>query len=121
MHRAELPIHILMMLTCCVFRLHLSATSTAHVSSTSLCTDAHAVAAPVQVDQVYFPQLEVVGDVGNAIWRISEAIKSKPASWDLRYDRYHPWRGPAASLLANLVVYHSRPMSLPHAARRMPS
>jgi len=35
---------------------------------------------------VYFPQLEVVGDVGNAIWRISEAIKSKPASWDLRCD-----------------------------------
>ena len=40
-----------------------------------------------QVDQVYFPQLEVVGDVGNAIWRISEAIKSKPPSWDLRCDR----------------------------------
>ena len=38
------------------------------------------------MDQVYFPQLEVVGDVGNAIWRISEAIKSKPSTWDLRYD-----------------------------------
>jgi len=42
----------------------------------------------MQVDQVYFPQLEVVGDVGNAIWRISEAIKSKPASWDLRCDHF---------------------------------
>jgi acetolactate synthase-1/2/3 large subunit len=41
-----------------------------------------------QVDQVYFPQLEVVGDVGNAIWRISEAIKSKPPHWDLRYFQY---------------------------------
>ena len=27
-----------------------------------------------QVDPVYFPQLEVVGDIANAIWRISEGI-----------------------------------------------
>lgn len=37
-----------------------------------------------QVDQVYYPQLEVVGDVGNTIWRLTEAIKSPPESWDLR-------------------------------------
>ena len=42
---------------------------------------------------MYFPQLEVVGDVGNAIWRISEAIKTKPASWDLRCERSRH-RGP---------------------------
>lgn len=29
------------------------------------------------VDPVYFPQLEVVGDIANAIWRISEGISSQ--------------------------------------------
>ena len=34
-----------------------------------------------EVDPVYFPQVEVVGDIGNAIWRIKEGL-SKSASWD---------------------------------------
>ena len=34
-----------------------------------------------EVDPVYFPQVEVVGDIGNAIWRIKEGL-SKDASWD---------------------------------------
>lgn len=34
---------------------------------------------------MYFPQLEVVGDVGNTIWHLAEAIESQPESWDLRY------------------------------------
>ncbi|MEZ4333007.1 MAG: acetolactate synthase large subunit [Myxococcota bacterium] len=33
------------------------------------------------VDPVYFPQIEVIGDIGNAIWQIKEAITPQ-ASWD---------------------------------------
>lgn len=35
-----------------------------------------------KVDPVYFPQLEVVGDIANAIWRISEGIQTQ-SHWDL--------------------------------------
>lgn len=37
-----------------------------------------------QVDPVYFPQLEVVGDIGNAMWKIKEAIAVQP-HWDFSY------------------------------------
>lgn len=42
-----------------------------------------------QVDQVYFPHLEVVGDIGNTIWRLLEGLKAAASpKWDLRYFRY---------------------------------
>lgn len=37
------------------------------------------------VDPVYFPQLEVIGDIANSIWQISEKIE-KQAHW--RFDRF---------------------------------
>ena len=33
------------------------------------------------VDTVYFPQMEVVGDIANSIWRIGESLKCQP-HWD---------------------------------------
>jgi acetolactate synthase-1/2/3 large subunit len=36
------------------------------------------------VDPVYFPQLEVVGDIANTIWQLGEAITPQ-ARWDLVY------------------------------------
>jgi len=36
-----------------------------------------------RVDPVYFPQLEVVGDIANAIWRIKEKIEVQE-SWDFK-------------------------------------
>ena len=36
------------------------------------------------VDEVYFPQLEVIGDIANAIWQISEKIE-KQTNWDFKY------------------------------------
>ena len=39
----------------------------------------------VQVDSVYFPQHEVVGDIGNGIWQLKERLKDNPLpDWDLR-------------------------------------
>lgn len=34
-----------------------------------------------EVDPVYFPQIEVVGDIANAVWQISEALESQQ-HWD---------------------------------------
>jgi len=42
---------------------------------------------PASVNEVYFPQVEVVGDIANAIWQIKEAIteaETKP-DWDTNY------------------------------------
>ncbi len=36
---------------------------------------------PAEVDEVYFPQLNVVGDIANAIWRIKEEVKND-GNWD---------------------------------------
>ena len=38
-----------------------------------------------EVDTVYFPQIEVVGDIANAIWRFNEMLKKQP-DWDFSYD-----------------------------------
>ena len=38
-----------------------------------------------EVDTVYFPQIEVVGDIANAIWRFNEMLKKQP-HWDFSYD-----------------------------------
>lgn len=36
-----------------------------------------------EVDPVYFPQVEVIGDVGNAIWQMKEGVKTgDEAGWD---------------------------------------
>lgn len=36
------------------------------------------------VDDVYFPQLEVVGDIANALWQIKQQVKVQ-ASWNFTY------------------------------------
>lgn len=37
-----------------------------------------------RVNEIYFPQLEIVGDVANAIWQLKEAIE-KQEHWDFSY------------------------------------
>ena len=37
-----------------------------------------------EVDPVYFPQLEVIGDIGNSIWQIMQKIERQD-SWDFAY------------------------------------
>jgi acetolactate synthase I/II/III large subunit len=38
-----------------------------------------------EVDPVYFPQVEVVGDIANAVRRIMEALGEPPAHWDFSH------------------------------------
>ncbi len=40
----------------------------------------HVSTRTAEVDPVYFPQIEVIGDIANAIWQMKEAIT--PQSWD---------------------------------------
>ena len=37
-----------------------------------------------EVDAVYFPQIEVIGDIGNALWQITEALEAQP-HWDFSF------------------------------------
>ena len=37
-----------------------------------------------EVDTVYFPQIEVVGDIANTIWRLCQSIDKQP-HWDFSY------------------------------------
>ncbi len=38
---------------------------------------------PAEVDPVYFPQVEVIGDIGNAIWELKNGVKKgEEAGWD---------------------------------------
>lgn len=36
---------------------------------------------PAQIDEVYFPQVEVIGDIGNTIWQLNEQVKPQ-SHWD---------------------------------------
>nr|WP_246505178.1 acetolactate synthase large subunit [Coralloluteibacterium stylophorae] len=37
-----------------------------------------------EVDSVYFPQIEVVGDIANTLWRLQEGFE-RPAHWDFAF------------------------------------
>ena len=37
-----------------------------------------------EIDEIYFPQLDVVGDIANALWQISSRLKV-PSFWDFSY------------------------------------
>ncbi|OGY84932.1 MAG: acetolactate synthase [Candidatus Kerfeldbacteria bacterium RIFCSPHIGHO2_12_FULL_48_17] len=37
-----------------------------------------------KVDDIYFPQLEVVGDIANAVWQLKELVKPQP-HWDFEH------------------------------------
>ncbi len=50
-----------------------------------------------EVDQVYFPQLEVIGDIANAVWQISERLEVQD-HWD-----FEPARRVRAALEADLT------------------
>jgi acetolactate synthase I/II/III large subunit len=53
----------------------------------------HCNFSPARVDQIYFPQLEVVGDLGNTFWQMHESIKPQShwdfAAFDAVKDRMH--------------------------------
>lgn len=55
------------------FIMHHGGTHVIHVNFTS-----------ARVDEIYFPQLEVVGDIANTVWRLSERVQPQK-TWDFAY------------------------------------
>jgi len=39
---------------------------------------------PAEIDEIYFPQLEIVWDISNSLWQLTENIKIQK-SWDFEY------------------------------------
>ncbi|GAB2611718.1 acetolactate synthase large subunit [Novilysobacter erysipheiresistens] len=50
-----------------------------------------------EVDAVYFPQIEVVGDIANAVWQLGEALQPQ-AHWDFNF--FHRVREALAANIA---------------------
>ncbi|RDZ27976.1 acetolactate synthase large subunit [Lysobacter silvisoli] len=44
----------------------------------------HVNYASAEVDAVYFPQIEVIGDIANAVWQLAEAVTPQP-HWDFAF------------------------------------
>lgn len=49
-----------------------------------LRTVIHVNYSSAEVDTVYFPQIEVIGDIANAVWRLRQALEAQ-AHWDFGY------------------------------------
>lgn len=49
-----------------------------------LRTVIHVNYSSAEVDTVYFPQIEVIGDIANAVWRLRQALEPQ-AHWDFGY------------------------------------
>lgn len=60
-----------------------------------------------KVDAIYFPQCEVIGDIGNAIWQFTEKITPQ-AHWD-----FAPFMRAAASLRGHIAEQTSSDASFP--------
>ena len=70
-----------------------------------------------EVDPVYFPQLEVIGDIGNAIWRIKQGLEGK----NFKSERMHEVRAAGAAHEAEGIDddrYPVYPQRLVHEVRK---
>jgi len=62
-----------------------------------------------QVDDIYFPQIQVIGDIGNALWQITEKIKPQ-SHWDFQY--YYKIRKKVQKDIQNTKNKESFPLSI---------
>ena len=65
------------------------------------CKVIHVNFSPADIDAVYEPTLEVVGDVSHALWSLSETVTPNPA-WDFSYAKKVK-----AALLSNIAEFAS--------------
>lgn len=64
------------------------------------------------VDQVYFPQIEVVGDIANTVWQLAEALDAPQPHWDFAFfDRV---RTALCENIAELAADDRFPVHGPH-------
>ncbi len=67
-----------------------------------------------EVDPVYFPQIEVIGDIANAVWQIKESLMPNPA-WN--FDMMHAARAAEVAHSASLDGDTRFPIYPPHLVR----
>ena len=72
----------------------------------------HVNYASAVVDQVYFPQIEVVGDIANSVWQLAEALDAPQPHWDFAFfDRV---RSALCENIAGLAADDRFPVHGPH-------
>ena len=64
-----------------------------------------------EVDPVYFPQIEVIGDIGNAVWQLKEAVTANPA-WS--FDHMLAYRAAEVAHTDKLAADERFPIFPPH-------
>ncbi|MES2441297.1 MAG: acetolactate synthase large subunit [Pseudomonadota bacterium] len=69
-----------------------------------------------EVDPVYFPQIELIGDIANAIWQVKEAIQP-PAAWN--FDHMLAYRAAEVAHTARLECDERFPIYPPCLVREV--
>lgn len=78
------------------------------------CPVIHVSMRSAEVDPVYFPQIEVIGDIANAIWQMKEDIVPR-ADWD--FSAMHRARAAEVAHTATLDGNASFPIAPPYLVR----
>jgi acetolactate synthase-1/2/3 large subunit len=76
----------------------------------------HVSTKTAEVDPVYFPHIEVIGDIANAIWQIKESIRPSQA-WN--FDSMLRFRQAEVDHTAKLAADERFPIFPPHAVRQV--
>ncbi len=69
-----------------------------------------------EVDPVYFPQIEVIGDLANAVWQLNSVITPNP-SWS--FDRVLSYRAAEVAHTDGLAADTRFPIFPPHLVRKV--
>ncbi|ASR44742.1 acetolactate synthase [Xanthomonas citri pv. mangiferaeindicae] len=77
----------------------------------------HVNYASAVVDQVYFPQIEVIGDIANTVWQLAEALDAPQSHWDSTFfDRV---RTALCRNIAELAADDRFPLHVPHLVKTL--
>lgn len=76
----------------------------------------HVSTKTAEVDPVYFPHIEVIGDIANAMWQIKEAIEPS-AKWD--FSEMLRFRAAEVEHTARLAADERFPIFPPHAVQQV--
>jgi len=77
----------------------------------------HVNYASAVVDQVYFPQIEVVGDIANTVWQLAEALDAPQPHWDFAF--FARVRSALCEDIARLAADERFPVHGPHLVKTL--
>ncbi|KQM13085.1 acetolactate synthase large subunit [Novosphingobium sp. Leaf2] len=76
----------------------------------------HVSTKTAEVDPVYFPHIEVIGDIANAVWQMKEAVTASPF-WN--FDAMLGYRAAEVEHTARLAADQRFPIFPPHAVQQV--